>query len=107
MRSNARTPRPNPARSFFFRPAHLRSTCSKVMPTAATSFARSCKLSLNEKEVQNAKTVQIEAEKTSRHCGAPAAPHDRERGGLRRHCRAKHETFAGLVDRAAAAHCCG
>src|SRR5207248_5169219 len=68
-----RTPPPSPAKWFFFRQAHLPSTCSKVMPTAAISSARSSKPSPNEKEVQNAKDAEIQTKKTPRHRRAPKA----------------------------------
>src|ERR1700736_6788610 len=102
MRSSAPTLPPNPAKSFFFRQAHLPSTCSRVMPTAAINSARSSKPSLNEKEVQNAKAAQIQTEKTPRHRCAPAASNRCDHRRLWRPGRTEHETFACVIDRTAA-----
>src|SRR5438094_2733824 len=99
---SALTPPPNPAKSSFFRRAHLPSTCSRVTPIAAISFAPSSKPSLNEKEVQNPKAAQIQTKKTPCHRRAAAAAHWCDCGRLRRFSRTKHETFAGAVDCAAA-----
>src|SRR6266446_2834341 len=99
---SALTPPPNPAKSSFFRRAHLPSTCLRVTPIAAISSALSSKPSLNEKEVQNAKPAQIQTQKTPRHRRAPAPSHFRERGGLRRYGRAEHEIIARIADRAPA-----
>src|SRR5438105_1309684 len=107
MRSNVPTPPPNPAKSFFFRRAHLPSTCSKAMPTAAISSALSSKPSPNEKEVQNAKDAEIQAKKTPRHRRAAAAAHWRDCGRVWRFGRTEHETFAGVVDCVTAARCRG
>src|SRR5882762_3853473 len=110
MPSIARTPPPNPARSFFFRRVHLPSTCSKVMPTGAINFAPSFKPSLNEKEVQNAKAAEIQTKKTPRHRRAPkafGAAHWCDYGRVRRFGRTEHETIARVADRTAAARCRG
>src|SRR5205085_7303222 len=100
MRLTVPTPPLNPAKSFSFRRAHLPSTCSKVTPTAAISSAPSFKPCLNEKEVQNAKTAQIQTKETPRHCRAPkafGAAHRSDRSRVRRFGRTKHETLARVV----------
>src|SRR5439155_16111808 len=103
MQSSARTPPLNRAKWFFFRRAHLPSTCSRVMPTAEISFARSSKPSPNEKEVQNAKDAEIQTKKTSRHRRAAAAAHRCDHRRLWRPGRTEHEALAGVADRAPAA----
>src|SRR5205807_10459297 len=100
---HARTPTRNRARSFSFRRAHLPSTCSKATPIAAINSEPSFKRSLNEKEVQNAKTIQVQTQETPRHRGAPAASNWRGHRRLWRTRRAEHETLARVVDRASAA----
>src|SRR5205814_1978973 len=67
--------------------------------TAATNFAPWSKRSLNEKEVHNAKPVQVQTQKTPRHCGAPASPDWRGDCRLRRSRRAKHEAISGAPNR--------
>src|SRR5437588_13044860 len=102
-RSPARTIPRNPARLFSFRRARLPSTCSKATPIAAINFEPSFKRSRNEKEVQNAKTIQVQTQETPRHRGASAASNWRGHRRLWRARRAKHETLARVVDRAPAA----
>src|ERR1700730_16448791 len=107
MQWTVHTPVPNPAKLFFFRRAHLPSTCSRVTPTAAINFARSFKPSPNEKEVQNAQHVQIQTKETPCHCRTTTAAPWCGCGRLWRLGRTEHETLAGAADRAAAARCCG
>src|SRR5262249_32938293 len=95
-------PRPNPVKLSCFRRAHLPSTCSRVMPTAATNFARSSKPSRNEKEVQNAKAIPVQTQETWRHGYAPADSHRCDHHRLRRTRRTEHETVASAVDRSPA-----
>src|SRR5215467_7453171 len=96
----------NPARSSSFHREHLHSTCLRVMPTAAINSAPSYKRSLNEKEVQNAETIQIQtAQETPRHRCPPADSTGRGRRRLRRFGRTEHETFARAADRSASS--CG
>src|ERR1700726_4381685 len=97
------TPPPNPAKSFFFRRVHLPSTCSRVMPIGEIIFAPSFKPCLNEKEVQNAKDVEIQTKKTSGHRRATTAAHGCDCSRVRRFSRTEHEALARVIDRAAAA----